>query len=161
MAQKAEELIKDKHPNIEFKLDYYKLFYQACMNHLKCFLYDLWFSRIGFHAKPSMDHLHLHVLSTDFLSPSLKTKKHWNSFNTEHFLILSGNSKNGNIIPIYNQMPEYCANFKFSVNNSIFYLPIFLNVPMESGISFYTQFPVHFLLIIVFTHDRDYIEIGR
>ena len=64
-------------------------------------------------------------------------------------------------IPTYNQMPEYCANFKFNVNNSVFYLPIFLNLSMESGISFYKQFLVQFLLIIVFTRDRDYIEIGR
>lgn len=47
-------------------------------------------NRIGFHAKPSMDHLHLHVVSTDFVSTFMKTKKHWNSFNTEHFLDLPG-----------------------------------------------------------------------
>ncbi|KAG8995996.1 hypothetical protein FRB95_011632 [Tulasnella sp. JGI-2019a] len=35
----------------------------------------------GFHAVPSMSHLHLHVISSDYVSPSLKTKKHWNSFN--------------------------------------------------------------------------------
>ncbi|KAG8941343.1 hypothetical protein FRC04_004589 [Tulasnella sp. 424] len=35
----------------------------------------------GFHAVPSMHHVHLHVISSDYVSPSLKTKKHWNSFN--------------------------------------------------------------------------------
>lgn len=25
-------------------------------------------------------HVHLHVISSDYVSPSLKTKKHWNSF---------------------------------------------------------------------------------
>ncbi|XP_032778832.2 aprataxin isoform X2 [Daphnia magna] len=62
MQEKAEVLVKNYHPKTKFK--------------------------IGFHAKPSMDHLHLHVVSTDFVSTFLKTKKHWNSFNTEHFLDL-------------------------------------------------------------------------
>jgi len=42
--------------------------------------------KVGFHAEPSMQRLHLHVISRDFVSPSLKTKKHWNSFNTDLFV---------------------------------------------------------------------------
>ncbi|XP_055904975.1 aprataxin-like protein [Eupeodes corollae] len=42
--------------------------------------------KFGFHAQPSMQRLHLHVISKDFVSPCLKTKKHWNSFNTKLFL---------------------------------------------------------------------------
>ncbi|XP_053951653.1 aprataxin-like protein isoform X2 [Anastrepha ludens] len=42
--------------------------------------------KIGFHAQPSMQRLHLHVISKDFVSDCLKTKKHWTSFNTELFL---------------------------------------------------------------------------
>lgn len=42
--------------------------------------------RIGYHAVPSMRHLHLHVISQDFDSPCLKTKTHWNSFTTEYFI---------------------------------------------------------------------------
>ncbi|XP_067886715.1 aprataxin isoform X1 [Heterodontus francisci] len=42
--------------------------------------------RLGFHAIPSMSHIHLHVISQDFDSPCLKNKKHWNSFNTDYFL---------------------------------------------------------------------------
>ncbi|VTJ65802.1 Hypothetical predicted protein [Marmota monax] len=42
--------------------------------------------RMGYHAIPSMSHVHLHVISQDFDSPCLKNKKHWNSFNTEYFL---------------------------------------------------------------------------
>ncbi|KAF7305119.1 HIT domain-containing protein [Mycena kentingensis (nom. inval.)] len=34
----------------------------------------------GFHAVPSMAHLHLHVISDDFISDRLKVKKHYNSF---------------------------------------------------------------------------------
>ncbi|KAK7043624.1 aprataxin-like protein [Paramarasmius palmivorus] len=34
----------------------------------------------GFHASPSMHHLHLHVLSADLCSEKLKHKKHYNSF---------------------------------------------------------------------------------
>ncbi|OWF53592.1 aprataxin-like [Mizuhopecten yessoensis] len=41
--------------------------------------------RLGYHAVPSMSHLHLHVISQDFDSPCLKNKKHWNSFTTEYF----------------------------------------------------------------------------
>ncbi|XP_042304857.1 aprataxin isoform X2 [Sceloporus undulatus] len=42
--------------------------------------------RLGYHAIPSMSHLHLHVISQDFDSEWFKTKKHWNSFNTEYFI---------------------------------------------------------------------------
>ncbi|KAK3095330.1 hypothetical protein FSP39_013308 [Pinctada imbricata] len=42
--------------------------------------------RLGYHAVPSMSHLHLHVISQDFDSLSLKTKKHWNSFTTDYFV---------------------------------------------------------------------------
>ena len=40
----------------------------------------------GYHAVPSMMRLHMHIISRDFDSPCLKTKKHWNSFTTEFFL---------------------------------------------------------------------------
>lgn len=42
--------------------------------------------RSGYHAIPSMSHIHLHVISQDFDSPCLKNKKHWNSFTTEYFI---------------------------------------------------------------------------
>ncbi|KAF5889508.1 aprataxin isoform X1, partial [Clarias magur] len=42
--------------------------------------------RLGYHAIPSMSHVHLHVISQDFDSPCLKNKKHWNSFTTEYFI---------------------------------------------------------------------------
>ncbi|CAI6100393.1 unnamed protein product [Clonostachys chloroleuca] len=37
---------------------------------------------VGVHAKPSMSHLHVHVLSRDMHSPKVKHRKHYNSFNT-------------------------------------------------------------------------------
>ena len=40
----------------------------------------------GYHAVPSMTRLHMHIISRDFHSSCLKTKKHWNSFTTEFFL---------------------------------------------------------------------------
>ncbi|KAF4848977.1 Aprataxin-like protein [Colletotrichum siamense] len=40
----------------------------------------------GVHAHPSMNHLHVHVLSRDMYSDCLKHRKHYNSFNTP-FLI--------------------------------------------------------------------------
>ncbi|XP_036339341.1 aprataxin-like protein [Rhagoletis pomonella] len=42
--------------------------------------------KIGFHAQPSMQRLHLHVISKDFVSDCLKKKRHWVNFNTEIFL---------------------------------------------------------------------------
>ncbi|KAI5077559.1 hypothetical protein GOP47_0007383 [Adiantum capillus-veneris] len=41
--------------------------------------------RIGYHSEPSMRQLHMHVISQDLDSPSLKNKKHWNSFTTTFF----------------------------------------------------------------------------
>ncbi|KAJ8963028.1 hypothetical protein NQ317_015485 [Molorchus minor] len=42
--------------------------------------------KIGYHAEASMFRLHLHVISDDMNSICLKTKKHWNSFNSDFFL---------------------------------------------------------------------------
>ncbi|SCV71929.1 BQ2448_4623 [Microbotryum intermedium] len=39
-----------------------------------------WPVQIGFHARESMKHVHLHVISSDLISPKLKNKKHYNSF---------------------------------------------------------------------------------
>ncbi|KAK8002500.1 hypothetical protein PG989_002219 [Apiospora arundinis] len=41
--------------------------------------------KVGIHSNPSMNHLHIHVLSRDMASDSLKHKKHYNSFNTDFF----------------------------------------------------------------------------
>eukprot|EP01137_Pigoraptor_chileana_P022339 Opistho-2@87166 len=42
--------------------------------------------RMGFHGIPSMNQLHMHVISQDFDSDCLKTKQHWNSFASPFFL---------------------------------------------------------------------------
>ncbi|KAJ3369268.1 hypothetical protein GGF31_005368 [Allomyces arbusculus] len=42
--------------------------------------------RVGIHTVPSMRHLHVHVISQDFISDRLKTKQHWNSFTSEFFV---------------------------------------------------------------------------
>jgi aprataxin len=42
--------------------------------------------KVGIHAHPSMNHLHVHVFSRDMHSECLKHRKHFNSFNTP-FLI--------------------------------------------------------------------------
>jgi hypothetical protein len=41
---------------------------------------------VGFHSVPSLRQLHLHVLTKDYDSPSLKKKVHYNSFTTPFFL---------------------------------------------------------------------------
>lgn len=46
--------------------------------------------RAGFHAIPSMQRMHMHVISTDMISTSLKTKIHWNSFCTKFFIPYDG-----------------------------------------------------------------------
>lgn len=46
--------------------------------------------KIGYHASPSMQRLHVHVISKDFDSICLKTKIHWNSFCTDFFLPIQG-----------------------------------------------------------------------
>jgi aprataxin len=42
--------------------------------------------KVGFHALPSLKLLHLHVISQDFVSKSLKKIEHWNSFTTNFFI---------------------------------------------------------------------------
>lgn len=42
--------------------------------------------RFGYHALPSMNRIHMHVISQDFNSPRMKTKHHWNTFNTDYFI---------------------------------------------------------------------------
>ena len=44
--------------------------------------------RVGFHSVPSLSPLHAHVVSQDFVSPALKTKKHVNSFSSPFFVDL-------------------------------------------------------------------------
>uniref|UniRef100_A0A1B6LNM4 HIT domain-containing protein n=1 Tax=Graphocephala atropunctata TaxID=36148 RepID=A0A1B6LNM4_9HEMI len=43
----------------------------------------------GFHAKPTMVQLHMHVVSDDFRGTGLKNLKHWNSFTTAFFVPMS------------------------------------------------------------------------
>lgn len=52
--------------------------------------------KIGYHAEPSMQQLHMHVISIDFNSPTLRTQRHWNSFNTKLFIPHDG-KHDGNI----------------------------------------------------------------
>jgi aprataxin len=42
----------------------------------------------GIHANPSMNHLHIHILSKDRHSQTLRHRKHYNSFNTRFFVPL-------------------------------------------------------------------------
>uniref|UniRef100_A0AAG5CTK3 HIT domain-containing protein n=1 Tax=Anopheles atroparvus TaxID=41427 RepID=A0AAG5CTK3_ANOAO len=40
----------------------------------------------GYHMKPSMRRLHLHVISKDYHSPCLTHPYHWTAFNTDFFM---------------------------------------------------------------------------
>lgn len=44
--------------------------------------------RVGVHSVPSMNHLHVHVLSRDMHSERMKHRKHYNSFTTDFFVPL-------------------------------------------------------------------------
>lgn len=46
------------------------------------------FLKIGVHASPSMNHLHIHIMTPDLSSECLKTKAHYNSFSTPFFVPL-------------------------------------------------------------------------
>ncbi|KAJ3350390.1 hypothetical protein GGF32_004871 [Allomyces javanicus] len=56
----VEQAMRTKHPQLEF--------------------------RVGVHSVPSMRHLHVHIISQDFISDRLKTKQHWNSFTSDFFV---------------------------------------------------------------------------
>lgn len=45
------------------------------------------FIEVGVHSVPSMSNLHIHVITKDFHSDKLKNKKHYNSFNTQFFIL--------------------------------------------------------------------------
>ncbi|SCV02537.1 LAME_0H02520g1_1 [Lachancea meyersii CBS 8951] len=45
------------------------------------------FTQVGIHIVPSMNNLHVHVMTKDFHSERLKNKKHYNSFTTEFFVL--------------------------------------------------------------------------
>ncbi|KAJ0178229.1 hypothetical protein K1T71_006052 [Dendrolimus kikuchii] len=84
--------------------------------------------RAGFHAVPSMQRLHMHIISNDMVSPSLKTKVHWNSFTTSFFIpyrdILKELKESGSIKKISNDIhkqlmmtPLKCNQCEFQPKN--------------------------------------------
>ncbi|CCG20602.1 hypothetical protein CORT_0A02110 [Candida orthopsilosis Co 90-125] len=42
--------------------------------------------KAGIHSIPSLNNLHIHVITKDFHSPKMKNKKHYNSFTTKFFV---------------------------------------------------------------------------
>ena len=55
------------------------------------------FIKAGVHSIPSLNNLHIHVITQDFHSPKLKNKKHYNSFTTKFFVDFS------QLNPLYNE----------------------------------------------------------
>lgn len=47
------------------------------------------FVQVGIHSAPSMNDLHVHIITKDFHSPKLKNKKHYLSFNSDFFILWS------------------------------------------------------------------------
>lgn len=60
---------------------------------------------VGIHLHPSMNHLHIHVLSRDNHSGSMKTRQHYNSFNTPFFVKLDE-------FPLEEEDPRRLENWK-------------------------------------------------
>jgi diadenosine tetraphosphate (Ap4A) HIT family hydrolase len=55
--------------------------------HLRATTHPRWRFQYGFHVVPSLEHLHMHVMTLDFeASPNLKTKRHYGSFATNFFI---------------------------------------------------------------------------
>jgi len=59
---------------------------KACADHLNRIDSKVRTFRIGYHAEPSMNGLHCHIISDDFDAPALKVKKHYVSFATDFFV---------------------------------------------------------------------------
>ncbi|KAI3403785.2 HNT3 [Candida oxycetoniae] len=58
------------------------------------------FVKTGVHSVPSLRNLHIHVMTSDFNTPYMKNKKHYNSFNTKFFVAFE------ELDPFYNE--KYC-----------------------------------------------------
>jgi len=67
------------------------------------FSWPIW---TGFHATPSMTHLHLHVLSNDLCSEKLKNKKHYNSFHPKLGFFLDLNE----VLSWFDAEPSYYSS---------------------------------------------------
>jgi aprataxin len=67
-------------------LEHMKFVGEQLIKHLKATQKEKTEFKMGFHAIPSLKLLHLHVISQDFVSKSLKKTEHWNSFTTKFFV---------------------------------------------------------------------------
>lgn len=74
-VEKAKDMIVDE----LFKLSNFDEKSQLCEFRNK-------FIRSGVHSIPSLNNLHVHVITQDFHSARLKNKKHYNSFTTKFFV---------------------------------------------------------------------------
>ncbi|KAI7823051.1 HIT-like domain-containing protein [Gamsiella multidivaricata] len=75
--------------------------------------------RMGFHVRPSLKRLHMHVISQDFCSEALKKKHHWNSFTTAFFVtpeqVISAIKAKGSFSPTPKEMAAYEALLKLDL----------------------------------------------
>ncbi|XP_055546952.1 aprataxin-like protein [Wyeomyia smithii] len=60
--------------------------YDLAMKSIQNTRVKLEYFKIGFHMRPSMNRLHLHVISKDFRGAGLKRIRHWTHFNTAFFM---------------------------------------------------------------------------
>lgn len=62
------------------------------------------FIKAGVHSIPSLNNLHIHVITQDFHSPRLKNRKHYNSFTTKFFVPFD------QLNPLYNEVYNRSIN---------------------------------------------------
>lgn len=73
--------------------------------------------KMGYHALPSFEPLHIHILTDDFNSTWLKTRRQWNTFNSAFFLDcssieewLSSNYNIEDLLPDNEELEIYLRN---------------------------------------------------
>ncbi|KDR81553.1 hypothetical protein GALMADRAFT_59127 [Galerina marginata CBS 339.88] len=77
------------------------------------FKWDVW---TGFHGTPSMEHIHLHVLSADLCSEKMKNKKHYNSFHPKLGFFLHIDD----VLSWFEAEPSYYANLVKQLKRSTY-----------------------------------------
>lgn len=69
------------------------------------------FIQCGVHSIPSLNNLHIHVMTTDFNSPRLKHKQHYNSFTTKFFVHFD------KLKPDLDHYTEYSSDTEYSTDS--------------------------------------------
>ncbi|CUM64085.1 uncharacterized protein PRCAT00001674001 [Priceomyces carsonii] len=90
------------------------------------------FIKAGVHAVPSLNNLHIHVITNDFFSSRLKNKKHYNSFTTAFFVDYSAlEPKEESDEEDPESSDSSCNTHSISKIGDSFYLQLLKSTPMR------------------------------